>query len=195
MHWTGLCWTLIHPTRWKSRERKRQMLCLFIHLCILQSCSPWVITMSNRGVVFTSLPTICQPPRIAGYIDLRQCKNFQGIVQRSSKNRSIERSSALSVKQQSIMEVHSLKGSLVGWILGVPDTECEKMFKKVHCKNNPELWRVADAIDRSRDRCKLHAVDIRGRRLRWRNICLESLTSHPWTTHHKFAQWWTLWSC
>ena len=55
-----------------------------------------------------------------------------------------------SVKQQSIMEVHSWKGSLVGWILGAPDTECEKMFKKVHWKN-PELWGVADAIDWSRD--------------------------------------------
>ena len=33
---------------------------------------------SNCGVVFTSLPTICQPPRITGYIDLRQGKNIQG---------------------------------------------------------------------------------------------------------------------
>ena len=30
-HWIRLCWTLIHPTRWKSRERKR--LCVYSLVC------------------------------------------------------------------------------------------------------------------------------------------------------------------
>jgi len=109
------------------------MLYLFIHLRVYESCSP------DRRVVSSSLPTICQPPRIAGYLDIRQRKNIQRIIQRSAKNSSIERSYALSVKQRSIMEIHRRKGSLVGWILGATDTERKTMSKKVHWKNDPEL--------------------------------------------------------
>ena len=66
----------IHPPRWKSRQGKCQMLCMFIHLRVYESCSPRVITKSDSGVVSTSLPTICQPSRITGYIDIRQRKNI-----------------------------------------------------------------------------------------------------------------------
>ena len=52
------------------------MLCMFIHLRVYESCSPRVITKSDSGVVSTSLPTICQPSRIAGYIDITQRKNM-----------------------------------------------------------------------------------------------------------------------
>jgi len=151
----------IHPTRWKSRERKRQMLYLFIHLRVYESCSPRVITKSDRGVISTSLPTICQPPRFAGYLDIRQRKNIQRIIQRSAKNSSIERSYALSVKQQSIMEIHRRKGSLVGWILGATDTERKTMSKKVHSKNDAELRQIADPIERSGDCCQFETVNVR----------------------------------
>ena len=37
------------------------------------------------------------------------------------------------------MKIHSRKGSMVGWILGASDTECQEVFKEGYRENHLEF--------------------------------------------------------
>ena len=37
------------------------------------------------------------------------------------------------------MEIHSGKGSMVGWVLGASDTECQEVFKERYWENHLEF--------------------------------------------------------
>lgn len=93
------------PDRNQEKENAKCYVCLFtcassraVHLELLRS-----LTVESFLLAFRRFASRRGLPATLTDND----KNIQGIVQRSSKNRSIERSYALSVKQQSIMEVHS----------------------------------------------------------------------------------------
>lgn len=192
-----LGWTLLNPYTPDQMEIKRKkmpnVVCLFtctssraVHLELLRS-----LTVESFLLAFWRFASRQGLPAT---LISDNAKTFKGsskeVPKKIACSKEVMRYLSNRVSWKFIVEKAPWWGGFWECLI-----QCEEMFKKVHWKNNPELWGVADANDRSRDHCKLQAVDICGRRLRWRNVCLESLTSHPWTTHHKYAQWWILWSC
>ena len=129
-----------------EREGSECYICLFtcastraIHLELTRS-----LTVESFLLAFQRFTSHRGLPAI------RQRENIQGFFQGCTENRSIKRSDALSFKPLGNLEIHCRKGSLVGWLLGASHTERKTMLKEVYWKNDPELQRIADLIERGR---------------------------------------------
>ena len=59
-------------------------------------------------------------------------KTFRGASKEFVKKFEIEGSYAVCDKHENPMEIHSGKGSMVGWVLGASDTECQEVFRENH---------------------------------------------------------------